>query len=84
MSYIFSTYLFFTYTFKNPTNMKTGLKYQRKQIFALRLLFNSIFIFQNKIEHNPQCRRDICVELSFHIQLSCFTYVNPAQKHHQM
>lgn len=53
MSHILSTYLFFKYTFKNSITMKTGLKYQRKQIFALRLLFNSIFIFQNKIEYNP-------------------------------
>ena len=75
MSHILSIYLFFKYTFKNSINMKTGLKYQRKQIFALRLLFNSIFIFQNKIEYNSQCRRDTCVELSFHIQLGCFTYV---------
>ena len=49
--------------------MKTGLQYQRKQIFALRLLFNRIFIFQNKIEYNPQCRRDICVEFSYPIKL---------------
>ena len=49
--------------------MKTGLKYQREQIFALRLLFNRIFIFQNKIEYNPQCRRDICVEFSYPIKL---------------